>query len=98
MERGASQIVSRGRTSPVARLGDSEGFSYTADEVRKITARWLVPWPCLMSFWGEDLPLRVIAAQLCVTVEVVHDRIQHATTQELALVPKVAAVCASLAA
>ena len=66
--------------------------------VRKVTARWLVPWSCLMSFWGAELTLEEIATRLCVTAEVVHDRIQHATPQELASVPKVAAVCASLAA
>lgn len=64
--------------------------------VRCLTARWLVPWRCLLSLWGEQIPLPEVAQRLCVTVDVLHDRIEHATAGELTMLE--GASCASSAA
>ena len=64
--------------------------------VRKITARWLVPWPMVVAGLEEDDPLGWIAEHLCVTKDVALDRIAYATCEELVLLE--GASCASLAA
>lgn len=64
--------------------------------VRLLTARWLVPWSCLLGAWGETVDVRAVAEMLCVTTDVVLDRIGYATSQELAMLE--GALCDSLAA
>lgn len=64
--------------------------------VRRVTARWLVPWPMVVAGWGMHAPLDWIAGQLRVTVDVVQDRVAYATCDELAMLG--VEQCASLAA
>ena len=63
--------------------------------VRRVTARWLVPWPAVVAGWGARVPFDWIAGQLGLTPEVVIDRVAHATCEELLMLE---ALCASLAA
>lgn len=64
--------------------------------VRRVTARWLVPWPLVLEGLNTSAPLPWIAERLCVTPEVVLDRIAYATCGELAMLRS--EQCASLAA
>lgn len=64
--------------------------------VRRVTARWLVPWHVVLNGLGAPAPLERIARQLCVTPEIVLDRIAYATCGELAMLRS--EQCASLAA
>ena len=53
--------------------------------VRRVTARWLVPWPLVLEGLTTPAPILWIAEHLCVTPEVVLDRIAYATCEELAM-------------
>ena len=64
--------------------------------VRRVTARWLVPWPLVLEGLCTPAPIPWISGQLCVTPEVVLDRIAYATCEELAMLE--VGQCASLAA
>jgi hypothetical protein len=64
--------------------------------VRKVTARWLVPWHVILAGLEAPAPLEQIARHLCVTPGVVLDRIAYATCGELAMLES--EQCASLAA
>lgn len=64
--------------------------------VRRVTARWLVPWPLVLEGLNMPAPLPWIAERLCVTPEAVLDRIAYATCDELAMLRS--EQCASLAA
>ena len=65
--------------------------------VRRVTARWLVPWWFLLEQWGPQGDLAEIADRLDVTVHCIRDRVAYATNAE-ALQLKERASCAWLAA
>ena len=64
--------------------------------VRRLTARWLVPWSCLVAAWGERVDVRGVAELLCITPQVVLDRISYAAPHELRMLE--GALCDSRAA
>lgn len=57
--------------------------NHVEEEVRRATARWLVPWPRLLEVVGDQLTLYDMAETLSVTPQVLTDRLQHATPREL---------------
>jgi hypothetical protein len=77
--------------------GHCEGQPPEVEElVRKITARWLIPWHALMGELGEQVPIEWVAEDLCVTPDVVLDRLTYATEAELAMLRE--ASCEQLSA
>ena len=54
------------------------------EQIHAATARWLVPWPYLLAAIGEQVTEFDMAEQLNVTVEVLRNRLRHATPAELA--------------
>lgn len=56
---------------------------HVEEQVRRSTARLLIPWRAFLAAYGEQVPPHDIADALRVTVDVLHDRIQHATPDEL---------------
>lgn len=69
---------------------------HVEDMVRKVTARWLIPWGALLDEMGEQIPIEWVAEALCVTPDVVLDRLTYATEAELAMLRE--ASCAELSA
>lgn len=53
------------------------------EKIRGCTARWLIPWHHLLDAFGEQLSAHDIAETLGVTVDVLHDRLEYATPNEL---------------
>jgi len=56
---------------------------HVEEEVRRATARWLVPWHRVLEVVGDQLTLYDMAEALSVTTQVLADRLQHATAREL---------------
>lgn len=54
------------------------------EQVRAMTARYLVPWPYLRRYWDSQVEVYDAADELAVTVDVLADRIRYAHPAEVA--------------